>query len=265
MRRWAAAMLLLPLAMVVALAVLGVLFGTAEPARLHLSEAWQPPRWSSPLGHGDAGLDLLAAVCHATLRVLGLSFAVAGIGFIVGTPLGAAAGLKGGAVERVTLGGCDLVQSFPSFLLALAVLAAVPQPERWHIGAVFALTAWAPYARLSAVQARVLSQSQFVEAARALGAGRWRILQRHVLPNLLGPVSVQLGTSAAAVVLGETALGFVGLGPGDGLSLGALLDQGVSGLLRSPHVLAFSALAVIFVSGGLQLGSEALRRWLRPS
>jgi len=217
------------------------------------------------LGYGDAGLDLQAAVSASILRVLWLALVVSGLGFLVGTPLGAYAGARGGRVERVLLGACDLVQSFPSFLLALAVLAAVKVPERWHIGAVFTLTAWAPFTRLAAVQARVLAQSQFIEAAKALGASRARILLRHVLPNLLGPVSIQLGTSAAAVVLGETALGFVGLGPADGLSLGSLLDQGVSGLLRAPHVLAVGALGVIAVSGGLQLASEALRRWLRPS
>jgi peptide/nickel transport system permease protein len=122
------------------------------------------------------------------------------------------------------------------------------------------VTAWAPFARISVAQARVLSESQFVEAARALGAGRRRVVLGHVLPNLLGPVTVQLGTAAAGVVLGETALGFVGLGPPDGVSLGALLEQGTLGMLRAPHVLAVGALSVALVSGSLQLASEGIRR-----
>jgi ABC-type dipeptide/oligopeptide/nickel transport system permease subunit len=106
----------------------------------------------------------------------------------------------------------------------------------------------------------VLRDSQFVEAARALGLSRARVLVRHVLPNLLGPVTIQIGTGAAGVVLGETALGFVGLGPPDGVSLGALLEQGTLAMLRAPHVLAVGTVAVLLVSGSLQLASEGLRR-----
>ena len=169
------------------------------------------------------------------------------------------AGLRRGAIERWTTRACDLVQSFPSFLLALAVLSAVRTPSRLYIGLVFCLTAWAPFARMAAAQAHVLSEAQFVEAARALGGSRPRVVFRHIIPNLLGPVAIQLGSAAAGVVLGETALAFVGLGLPDGVSLGALLDQGTVAMLRAPHVLAVSSAAVLLVSGSLQLASEGLR------
>lgn len=233
-----------------------------SPSRLTLELAWAAPTAARPLGSGDGGVDLLSLVTHATFRAVLLAAAVSLFGFIAGTPLGAAAGLTRGRFERWTLRACDLVQSFPSFLLALAVLSAVQTPSRWHIGFVFCITAWAPFARVAAAQARVLGDAQFVEAARALGVDRWRIVLGHVLPNLLGPVAVQIGTSAAGVVLGETALGFVGLGPPDGVSLGALLEQGTLGMLRAPHVLAVGAVAVALVSGSLQLASEGVRRWV---
>ena len=101
-----------------------------------------------------------------------------------------------------------------------------------------------------------------VNIAKHFGA---RLIFLHVLPNLLGPVAVQVGTAAAGVVLGETALGFVGLGPPDGVSLGALLEQGTLGMLRAPHVLAVGAVTVALVSGSLQLASEGLRRWVHVS
>lgn len=231
-----------------------------SPTRMVFELSWAPPNAERLFGSGDAGVDLLPLVLHATFRALVLAAAVASVGFCTGTVLGAAAGLARGRAERWVLRVCDLVQAFPSFLLALAVLSAVQTPSRVHIGLVFALSAWAPFARLALAQARVLSAAQFVEAARALGMSRGRVLIRHVVPNLLGPVAVQLGTAAAGVVLGETALGFVGLGPADGVSLGALLEQGTLGMLRAPHVLAVGALAVATVSGSLQLASEGLRR-----
>jgi peptide/nickel transport system permease protein len=250
-------------ALAVALAsALFVLLSERSPTRLNLELSWVAPGGGRPIGSGEAGVDLLALVTHSTLRALFLALAVSVFGFVIGTPLGTSAGLAGGRFERWTLRACDLVQSFPTFLLALAVLSAVHTPSRLHIGLVFSVTAWAPFARIAAAQARILADSQFVEAARALGAHRARVVFGHVTPNLLGPVAVQLGTSAAGVVLGETALGFVGLGPPDGVSLGSLLEQGTLAMLRAPHVLAAGAVAVALVSGSLQLASEGVRRWV---
>jgi peptide/nickel transport system permease protein len=251
---------MIPALLVGAVSGLTVAISERSPTRLALEHAWAAPDVLRPLGSGDAGVDLLALVSHATARALLLAAVVALFGFVLGTPLGAAAGLSGGRFERWTLRACDLVQSFPTFLLALAVLSAVKTPSRLHIGLVFCVTAWAPFARIAAAQARTLADSQFVEAARALGVRSAAIVLVHVLPNLLGPVAVQLGTSAAGVVLGETALGFVGLGPPDGVSLGSLLEQGTLAMLRAPHVLAVGAIAVALVSGTLQLASEGVRR-----
>jgi len=253
---------LLPAAVLVLGALAVVVFSGSSPTRLALALSWAPPSSARPLGSGEAGIDLLPLVGHATLRALVLAVAVSLFGFAVGAPLGTAAALRGGRLEQWTLRVADLVQSFPTFLLALAVLSAVQTPSRLHIGLVFAISAWAPFARLSLVQARAIAGAAFVEAARALGASRARVVLHHVLPNVLGPVAVQLGTASAGVVLGETALGFVGLGPPDGVSLGALLDQGTAGMLRAPHVLGVGALAVILLSGSLQLASEGIRAWV---
>jgi peptide/nickel transport system permease protein len=257
--REAFARVLPALALIAAVSVVASV-SNRSPSRLVLDASWAPPDAAHPLGNGAGGVDLVALVTHATLGALGLAASVSLIGFFLGTPLGALAGLVRGRFERVVLSACDLVQSFPSFLLALAVLSAVKAPSRLHIGVIFSLTAWAPFARVAAAQARVLGDSEFVAAARALGAGRVRMLLLHVVPNLLGPVAIQIGTSAAGVVLGETALGFVGLGPPDGVSLGAVLEQGTLAMLRAPHVLAVGAVAVALASGTLQLASEGVRR-----
>ncbi len=251
---------LAPALLVVLGAATVVVFGHRSPTRLTLELAWASPSGARPLGSGDAGVDVLGIVSYATLRAIGLAFAVSAIGFVVGAPLGTSAALRGGLWERWMLRCADLVQSFPTFLLALAVLSAVRVPSRWHMGLVFAIGAWAPFARLSLVQARAIADAPFVEAARALGGSFSLVLFRHVLPNVLAPVAVQMGTVAAGVVLGETALGFVGLGPPDGVSLGGLLEQGTAGMLRAPHVLVAGAGAVMAVSGSLQMASEGIRR-----
>jgi peptide/nickel transport system permease protein len=177
----------------------------------------------------------------------------------MGVMIGAIAVQWRGTVEHTILRICDLVQAFPSFLLALSVLAAVRQPERWHLGVVFCLLGWAPFARLLHAMARTVIQAEFVVATRALGAGRAYIMRVHVIPHIVGPLAVQAGSSAAGVVLAEASLGFVGLGPSDGVSLGALLEQGTVAMLREPRVIAVGAIAIALTSGALQLASEGLR------
>ena len=231
--------------------------GARSPTRLAPELSWAAPSSSWPLGCGEAGVDLLALVAHATQRGVVLAAAVALIGFAIGCPLGAAAGLARGAFERAVSRACDLVQAFPTFLLALVVLSAVRAPTRSHLAAVFLLTAWAPFTRLALAQTRVLRDAAFVEAARALGGNQTRVVLRHLLPNLLGVVAVQLGSTAAAIVVSEAALAFVGFGTHDGISLGAVLDQGVSAMLRAPHVLLVGAGGIFCTSVALMIAGRA--------
>ena len=236
------------------------LVSSRAPDRLVPQEAWCEPTFARPLGCGEAGVDLASLVSEAVLRGALLAAIVALVGFAVGTPLGALAAMTRGRFERAVGRACDLVQAFPTFLLAFAVLSAVRAPGRIHVGFVFALTAWAPFARLALAQTRTLRDAAFVEAAYALGLGRAGVLWRHVIPNLLGVVAVQLGGTAAAIVVSEAALAFLGFGPRDGVSLGSVMDQGVAAMLRAPHVMVVGSLAVFVTSSVMLLAGRAASR-----
>ncbi len=251
---------LAPLALLVLVAAAVSVSAAHAPDRLVLADAFAAPSLARPLGCGEAGVDLTSLLGHAVLRGAALAVAVALTGFLVGTPLGAAAAMARGRLERGVERACDLVQAFPTFLLAFSVLSAVRTPSRLHLGLVFALTAWAPFARLALAQTRVLRDAAFVEAAYALGLGRGAVLVRHVLPNLLGVVAVQLGGTAAAVVVSEAALSFLGFGPRDGVSLGSVMDQGVASMLRAPHVLVFGSLSVFVTSAAMLVAGRAAAR-----
>jgi peptide/nickel transport system permease protein len=256
-RRWVA---LAPLAVVITASAVGVSFAREPTGHLDPARAWCAPSTARPFGCGEAGVDLLGLVCSAELLAIALAVVVALFGFAIGTPLGAAAALARGQFERIVERTCDLVQAFPSFILALAVLSAVRSPSRVALGAVFALTAWAPFARLALAQTRVLRDAAFVEAAVALGRRPLGVLARHVLPNLLGVVAVQLGSTGAAIVVSEAALAFVGLGPQGGVSLGGVLDQGVAAMLRAPHVLVVGSAAVFATSVSMLVAGKAAHR-----
>jgi peptide/nickel transport system permease protein len=226
------------------------------PGRLHPALAWSPPSLSRPFGCGEAGVDLLAVVAHAQVQAILLAGAVALTGWLVGVPLGAAAALAQGRFERLAERACDLVQAFPTFILALAVLSAVRVPSRAAIGVVFAITAWAPFARLSLAQTRTLRDASFIEAAVALGRGPATVLVRHIIPNLLSVAGVQLGSSAGAMVVSEAGLAFLGFGPRDGVSLGAVLDQGVASMFLAPHVLVVGSASVFVTSAALLVAGQ---------
>lgn len=254
MKPWRAA----PLAALALATAAVALVGGGDPQRLVPELAFTPPGPGRLLGAAEGGVDLAAALAHAELGSLALATAVSVLGFTIGVPLGAAAALAGGAFERAVARACDLLQAFPSFLLAMAVLSAVRTPTRVHLAFVFLITAWVPFARLALAEARVLRGAAFVEAARALGLSPARVLARHVLPNVIGVAAVQLGASGAALVVGEAALSFVGLGARDGVSLGALLDQGVVSMLRAPHVLVCASSAVFLTSAAMMAAGRAL-------
>lgn len=235
--------LLLP-AVLVVLAALARLLRAADPRRLDLAVELARPSLRHPFGCGDGGVDLLALSAEALLRGMLLSAVVAALALAIGTTLGAWAGLRGGTIERVVQRFCDFMQAFPSFVLALGVLAAIPRPSRWHVGAVLLSTAWAPFARLALAELRVVRSLQYVEAARALGAPGIRVLLRHAIPATFPVARAQLGSSAAALLVADAALSFLGLGPSDGVALGALIDQGVGASLRAPHVLLVGTAAL---------------------
>jgi peptide/nickel transport system permease protein len=255
-RRFEIALRVVPLALVFAVCSVVAASGRS-PVKLAPELSWAAPSWARPFGSGEGGVDLLALVGHAGFRAVVLAVCVALFGFVVGCPLGTAAALARGRFERVVGRACDLVQALPTFLLALVVLSAVRVPTRLHLGLVFSLTAWAPFARLALAQTRVLRDQAFVDAARAIGVSAPRVVLRHLVPNLLGVVAVQLGGSAAAVVVSEAALSFVGFGARDGVSLGVALDQGVSSMLRAPHVLLVASAAVFVTSVSLIAAGRA--------
>lgn len=249
---------LVPLLAIVVVAGIAAAVAREPPGHLAPELAWCAPDHAHPLGCGEAGVDLVPLLANAVLRGVVLAAVVALVGFAIGTPLGAAAAFARGRLEAAVERTCDLLQAFPTFLLALAVLSAVRAPTRVHLAFVFAITAWAPFARLALAETRVLRSAAFVEAAIALGLTRRAVLFRHLFPNVLGTVAVQLGATGAAIVVGEAALSFVGFGPADGVSLGNVLDQGVAAMLRAPHVLVAGAASVFLTSAAMLVAGRAL-------
>lgn len=237
---------------------------TLEPRAIDLAHAFELPSRTHWLGTGDNGIDLCAALLHGARWSALISLSVVAISLGVGGLLGALAGLRGGWFDTALMGLCDLLQAFPAVLLNIAILALVARPGVGHIVLSLTVSGWVLYARLSRVEALALREREFITAARALGASESRVLLRHLVPNLIGPLLVQATAGLGGVILMESTLSFLGLGPAQTISWGALLDQGSAVLLRFPHVALLSGGAIAFVVVSMNLAGDALRDALDP-
>lgn len=246
------------------IAVLGPWLASGDPRAIDLAHQFEPPSDAHPLGTGDNGVDLLNALLHGArlAGVVGLS--VVGASLLLGTALGTLAGYRGGLTDHVVTGIADLVQSFPAIVLNIAILALVARAGLGHLVLALVANGWVLYARIARAEALSLRNREFVLAARALGYSEARILFRHLVPNLSGPLIIQATGGMGAVILAESTLSFLGLGPGAEVSWGALLDQGSAVLLRFPHVALFSGGAIALTVLGFNLAGDWLRDRLDP-
>lgn len=251
------------LAAILALALLAPVVSTPTPLQTDLDGALRGPSGGHPFGQDRLGRDVFAQVAHGARASLLIAVAVVSLTVVAGVAVGAAAGYLGGAADAVAMRVVDIFLAFPGILLAIA-LAGVLGPNIANLVIALAAMGWVGYARLVRAQVLGLREREYVAAARAAGAGPWRVVTRHILPNALSPVIVQATFSAAGVIIAESSLSFLGLGPQDVPTWGGLLSQGATYLLYAPHIAFFPGLFIMLTVLALNLVGDALRDRLDP-
>lgn len=226
-----------------------------------------PPLSSPTLAHlmgtDDLGRDLLSGVAHGTRTSLLLALIVSVLTGFIGVMVGALAAWEGGTVDDALMRVTEFVQVVPRFFLAVIVIALFgPGLDRLVI--LLALTSWPWIARVVRAEVLSLTQREFVEAARSLGAGRSRVLFREVLPNALPPVVVVVSLNAASVILIEAGLSFLGLGDPDVVSLGYLANNAQRFLRVAWWMAAFPGAMIALAVLGLNLLGDGLNEVLNP-
>jgi peptide/nickel transport system permease protein len=234
-----------------------------EPARPDLDHTLEGPSAAHPLGTDTIGRDVLTRLLYGARVSLVVGLCVVALSVTVGVLAGGLAGLLGGWVDRVLSGLIDVLLAFPGILLAIA-LVAILGPGLFNV--VFALAAlgWVPFARLVRGQVLLLREQEFVAAAQSLGAGPGRVLHAHLLPNLVGPLTVQATFATAGAILAEASLSFLALGAQGLPSWGAMLDHGAEVFLLAPHLAASPGIAILVTVLALNFLGDALRDRLDP-
>jgi len=246
------------------LASLGPLLAPFDPESQNLDHLLELPSRAHLLGTDENGCDLLSQLLFGARLAAGISLSVVALCLVVGTAVGTIAGYFGGWVDETIMRVVDVLLAFPGILLNLAIVAIVPSAGVGVFVFALAVNGWVGYARVARGQVLEVREREFVVAARAIGASPWRVMLRHVVPNILTPLVVQATFGFAGVILVEASLSFLGLGRLHAYSWGALLAQGTTYLWRTQHLAMAPGLAIAAVVLGCNLLGDGLRDRLDP-
>lgn len=253
---------LVGLAVVAALAA--PLIAPYDPASQDLERRLESPSVAHPLGLDELGRDILSRLIHGARVSLGVGLTVVLLAGSLGSLIGALSGYLGGRVDALIMRISDVFLAFPGILLAIA-LVAVLGPALEHVVLALVVIGWVGYARLVRGQVLQIRELEFVAAARATGLRGRVILLRHILPNVVPALTVQLSLGMAGAILAEASLSFLGLGIQPPTpSWGAMIDAGRGHLLDAPHLGLFPGLAILLTVMGLNFLGDALVDALDP-
>jgi len=251
----------------ISLALLAPVLPIAPPNELHLElgENFQTPSSRHWFGTDSLGRDVFSRlVWGARISLLVGTLAVL-FSLLIGMTLGLTAGYFGGKTDYIISGTIDLFWTFPAFLLALALGAALESPGLNTVIIAISISYWAGFARLVRGQSLAVRERLFVEASKALGANSRRIMFTHVLPNCLAPLIVWASIGVADAITIESSLSFLGVGTQPpAASWGYELQSGKTFIEEAPWIAVFPGLAILVTILGFNLLGDGLRDVLDP-
>jgi peptide/nickel transport system permease protein len=254
-------------ALLVVVALFAPAIATHSPMSDNLSAIFRPPSAAHWFGTDANGRDIFSRTVYGARISLTVGIVVVAVSALVGTTIGALAGYYGGWVDRIVSGYVfNVFLAFPGLLLAIALVAFLGGGLNKLIMAL-CIIGWVGYARLIRGQVLKVREYDFVQAARALGAGDLRILFLHILPNAIQPLIVQASLGMAGAVLSEASLSFLGLGlPPRAPSWGRMLDEArsITTLDRAPHAMIIPGVAIALTVLAFNFIGDGLREYLDP-
>jgi len=230
----------------------------------HPFSVLRPPSARHWFGTDNVGRDVLSRVLYGARISPLIAVVVLAIACVIGIPLGLAAGYFGGWLDEVIMRVTDIFLAFPPLLLSLAFAAVLPASLTTVVIAI-AVTWWPWYTRLIRGQAASVAGRPYIESCRALGISSWRILARHILPNSVTPLLVQVSLDVGGVILTASALSFLGLGAQDPTpDWGLLVSEGQTYFTTAWWLVTFPGIAILATAFGFNLLGDGLRDLLDP-
>jgi ABC-type dipeptide/oligopeptide/nickel transport system permease subunit len=258
------------LLVVVATAIFAPWVAPHDPAKQSLLRRFTPPVWQAggnpayPLGTDQVGRDVLSRIIHGARISLLVGVCAVIVSLVVGVTAGLVSGFIGGKVDTAIGTVVDVTLSFPQILLALAFVAALG-PSLVTIIVVLGLTGWERYTRIVRAEVLALREKEFIEAARAIGVGRFQIIFRHVMPNTVSSIVVLSTLQVAQAILAEAALSFLGVGSGRAYpTWGQMISLGRDFVTVGWWLATLPGLAILLTVLAINLVGDRLRDALDP-
>lgn len=249
---------------IVLASIFAPLIAPYHPTELNRSERLQPPSRTHLFGTDAAGRDVFSRVLFGGRISLMVAVVVVAIAVTLGSVVGITAALCGGLVDEILMRSTDIFLAFPPLILAMAVNAGLG-PGIVSAMLAVSFTWWPGYARMIRGQVLMTKSNLYVEAARAMGAPRWRMIVRHILPNCISPTIVQMTLDAGAVILTVAGLSFIGLGAQPPTpEWGSIISEGHGYILTSWWWPTFPGVMLCLLVVGLNLVGDFLRDTLDP-
>jgi oligopeptide/dipeptide ABC transporter ATP-binding protein len=252
-------------------AILAPVIAPHPPLEQHLGDNFKPPVWKAggvwqyPLGTDPLGRDLLSRLIYGARYSLFISISAVVLGGAFGFVVGLVSGYFGRWTDTVLMRLGDIQLAFPFVLFAIAILAVSPNRTAWKIALVLGFSSWIIYARV--VRSRVLTEREknYAWAARALGASRWRVLLRYIVPNVWQSVPLIGMLNLGFFVIVESLLSFLSLGLSPPTpSWGAILADGRQYMLITPWMAIFPGAAIIITVLSINLAADGLADYFDP-
>jgi len=263
------AIVLVPLALFLGLALLGPLF-SSDPNTQNLANRLQPPaildgQWNHPLGTDGLGRDILARTLVAARLSLLVGAIAASISALIGVSLGLLAGSRGGWPDTFVTATVELALSVPTIVIGIVLVSTLGQ-SLINLLAILVVSGWIGYARVVRLQARNLVRADFITGAVAIGASRARIARVHLLPNVMPQVIVLVCQQVAAVMLWEASLTYLGIGlPIERISLGGMIRDGQQHVFDGWWIAFMPGLAIALAVIGFNLLADWLQSKRGPA
>ncbi len=230
----------------------------------NLEERLVAPSTKHLMGTDYLGRDILSRIIFGARVSLRAAIVVVLIVMSIGAPLGLIAGYVGGKVDEIIMRFADMILAFPSLLLAVAIIASLG-PSLLNALIAICIPWWPWYTRLMRSQVISLKEVQFVESARAIGASRWRIMFRHILPNCISPIIVQATLDMGFIILILAGLGFLGLGTQPPTAdWGVMVSDGREFFMKQWWISTFSGGAIFLTVLAFNLVGDGIREALDP-
>ncbi|MEX1179135.1 MAG: ABC transporter permease [Nitriliruptor sp.] len=253
------------LAIVIVMAIFPQLFTSADPRDCNLSRSLVRPSSDAWFGYDVLGCDYYARTVYGARASIAVGLTVAISASIIAVILGSLAGFYRGWIDSLLSRATDVVFALPTLLAGIVILSVMENRGIPQVAFVLSILGWPTMLRLMRATVMSVAETDYVQSARALGAGDLRIITRHVLPNALTPVIVYATIFVGIIITAEAALTFLGVGLQlPAISWGLAISNAQSRLLQAPHLLFFPGLFLSVTVFSFILMGDALRDALDP-